>query len=397
MMKTRHFAWLVIAAFVTHGSLVGAETGGVTDWLKISNFLNLEYDDNVYETGTDKQDSVKISESIELGVTLDKDPTYLTLRYRPVFVWWSDREPDDNDVHHNVDAALDHAFSPRVSVNGKNLLRLAEQPEEINRGTVVRENGDYLYNESSLNLDILALSRTHLVLGGRYTLLDYDDEDTSITDDRDIVAAGVTVRHKLTDLSNIIADYRREELSYDNAETADLRDYESDFVGLGFEQMTGDFTGIFRAGYQSTKYTNEDLDDASEPYGDITVTYSFSPRTRFSLGAAYSTLESSVGEFASQNRTIFSASVFHDVTAKISLLLGGSYRLGEYDVDSRVVDNPDAPAEGDEEVTQLYTRASYKLDARNSLELNYSYYDLASDFGDEFDRNRIALGWRLDL
>ena len=397
MKSSKKLTVALTAGLMMQLSLMAAETAKVTDWLRVSNVLSLEYDDNIYEDSVDPQDSFKINESVELGVSYERDASYLTLDYSPTFVWWNDREPDDNDLHHSFDATAGHEFSPRVSVAVKNLFRIAQQPEEVSRGTVVRDNGDYMYNESSASADVLVLPRTHLVLAGRYTMIDYDEEPISETDDRGISAGGATVRQQITDLSNVILDYRHEAIGYDFQEAADLRDYDSDFIGIGYEQMAANLIGIFRAGYQSTTYSNDELEDNSEPYGDVTLTYTPSPRTRFSLGAAYSMLESSIGDYASQNRTVFSASIYQDITAKIGLQVGGSYSLGEYDEENKVVEDPSTPAGGDDEVQQAFARLNYKVNARNAIELNYSYYDLTSDLQGEFDRNRVSLGWRLSL
>lgn len=386
----------IFAAMMTGSLLAYAQEGGA-GWLKVGNFLNLEYDDNIYELSDDPEDSFKISDQIDLTAVIDRDPTYITLRYAPTFVYWNDRDPDDTDLHHAVDAVLDHQFSPRVGLSLKDLMRISEQPEEILRGSVVRENGDYLYNESSASLDLLALPVTHVVLAGRYTIIDYDDDQTSITEDRGIAAYGATIRHKLNARANIIADYRREDIAYDDAGEAALRDSSSDFIGLGYEQVSGDFVGILRGGYQYRDYENDDLEDKDEPYGDLTITYVFSPRTRLSLGAAFSMLESELSNYANQDRTIFTAGFNHELTAKIGLFLGASYRLSQYDRDSQVVNNPADPESGDETATQVNVRANYKVDARNSIEFNFTTLDVTSDYETEFDRNRVSIGWRLDI
>lgn len=396
MKRIGLFALAFMSAVATQFSLMAAETGTATDWLKVSNVILFEYDDNMYEEETDAQDTLKIIDSLTLGTVMDWERTFLTLRYNPSFTWWENREPDDTDLHHSLDFALDHEFSPRVSLSLKDSLRIAEIPEETSRGVFIRDNNDYMYNESSASLDVMALSRTYLNVGGRYTIIDYDEESTSIAQDRDIVAGGLTIRHLLSPRANLLADYRREVIGYDSSETADLRDSTSDFFGLGYEQVQGDFVGLFRAGYQRQEYDLDDLDTRSEPYGDLTVTYVISPRTRVSVSGAFSMLESEQGGFASQDRTIFTGNVSHDLTALVSLGLSASYRISEYEADYRVVDDG-GPSEGDEEILQLAARAAYRINARNSIELNYSYSDLSSDLQNDFDRNRVGIGWRLDL
>jgi hypothetical protein len=375
--------------------LAFGQSSGNPNWLKVSSFLTLEYDDNVYEQENDTQDSFKIVEDLDFTVTLDKQPTFLTLNYSPAFVWWSDREPDDTDLHHSADIIFGHEFTPRVTLGVKNNFRIAEQPEENLRGTTIRDNNDYTYNQTSGNLGIMVAPRTQVELGGRYSFIAYDEDDVAVSLDQETSALGLTLRQRLNAASSLSADYRLEEVSYDNAETAALRDLESHFIGVGYEQVAGAIVGILRAGYQMQSYEDDRLDDQDQPYFDATLAYTWSPRTRMTLGLAYSMLESDVASFASQDRTIVNVSITHRPTGKIRVILSGSYRLAEYDDDTRV--DGDQAASGDETATQLGARIAYKLDARNSIEFGYSMFDLSSDLRDDFDRNRVSLGWRLDI
>ncbi|HMO51374.1 MAG TPA: outer membrane beta-barrel protein [Kiritimatiellia bacterium] len=391
MKKIRIISLCLVSAVVTQMSLVAAETGGVLDWLTVANRLRLEYDDNIYQRETDKVDSFKILNEINLGVTLDLEPTFITLRYRPSFAWWSDREPDDTDLHHDLDLVINHRFSPRAAIGIKNTFRIAEQPEEIDRGVTIREKDDYLYNVTDANLDLQVLPRTYVVIGGRYTILEYDRDDVAATDNYDIWAAGVTLRQKLSDFTTVMAEYRREEISYDLSK----RGSDSDFYGVGIEHTASkSFVGTLRAGQQDKKFKDASLGDETEPYADATITYIHSPRTRLSLGGGYSMYEADVFPYVSQNRTIVFGSVAHDLTAKLSLYGTLSYQLSEYDADQAL---DAASVGGDEEISQAALRVAYRLDARNSLELNYQYIDVSSDLREDFDRNRVSLGWRLDL
>lgn len=372
-----------------------AQTDGNPNLIEVSSYLSLEYDDNVYEQETDEQDSYKIVEDIDFMMTLDNEPTFLTLNYSPAFVWWSDRDPDDTDIHHSFDVIFGHEFTPRVTLGLKNNFRIAEQPEEILRGTTVRENNDYTYNQTSGNLGIMIAPRTQVELGGRYSFLAYEEDAVAVDQDRDILAAGLTFRQRLNAKASLSADYRKEIVSYDNDDTADLRDLDSDFIGLGYEQVEGALIGILRAGYQMQSYEDESIDEQDQPYFDVTLAYAFTPRTRLTLGLAFSMLESDVSSFASQDRTVATASLTHQPTGKIRVIASSSYRLADYKEETRVANS--TVLDGEETALQLGLRVSYALNARNALEFAYSMMDVESDIREDFERNRISLGWRLDI
>jgi len=398
-MKKQVAGWMamaVTAAMLGSVASFANEAGAGGNWLEVDNRLRLEYDDNIYETKDNKTDSFKLIEEIELGITLNFEPTFLTVRYRPSFTWWSDREPDDTDLHHDLDVVLNHRFSPRVSMGLKNTFRLAEQPEEIDRGVKLRENDDYMYNVTDGNVDVAILPRTHAVVGGRYSVLRYDRDEVADTEDYDIAAGGLTIRQGVSAMSTVMADFRYEDVSYDDS----LRDSDSTYYGIGLEQALGaSFVGTVRGGYQDKTYNDDTIDDNSEPYGDVSLTYIVSPRTRLSLGAGYSLYEADVYPFANQERTIMFGSVAHDLTAKISLFLSASYQISDYDSSEIIDTDIEVPENygGEENVVQGAVRVAYQLNARNSLELNYQYMDLSSDLRDDFERNRASIGWRLDI
>jgi len=394
MKKIRLTLMTVVVAAGTHISLMANETIPAMDWIDVVNRLVLEYDDNVNETSTDKQDSLKISDEIDFGLTFDLQPTFLTLRYRPAFVWWENREPDDTDFNQSFDAVLNHRFSPRLSAGLKHVYRLTEQPEEIDGGFVVRENNDYEYNVSDANVDFEAFNRTHLIGLFRYTDLNYDDEEVSQTADFDSTSAGLTLRHQLTEFASILADYRQEDISYDYTDRGAV----SDFIGLGYEQSIGaSFIGVIRGGNQDRDFDAAGVENESQPYADGTLTYLYSPRTRISVGGGFALIEADVYPFAAQDRTTIFTTVAHDLTARISLFAALSHQLSDYNAETRIEDREDVPEDGEETVLNGSVTAAYRINNQNSVDISWQYLDLSSDLRDDFDRNRLSLGWRLDI
>lgn len=363
--------------------------------LQIKNRFRVGWDSNVYEEEKDKNESFKIIEEIELLLNMDMEQSFFGLRYRPTFIWWSDRNPDDTDFHHEFDLVLAHNFTPRLSINAKNALRIAEIPELIERGTVVRENDDYVYNLADVVLGYRVSEATRVEVGARYTLLRYDNKEVAVTDDYDIYASGVTLRHQLQRETAISADLR-----YESTEYTDTKDRSSDstFYGLGLEQIfTPNLVGSVRGGAQTKSFDKEDIGDETNPFGDISLTYLPSPKTRVTVGAGYSMFEADVYPFASQDRLLTFLTLSHDLTARVQLFLAGSYQMSDYKRD-QTLDDPAYPkVDGEEEVMQASGRVSYMLNRRNYLELSLQYLDFTSDLREDFDRTRVELGWRTQL
>jgi len=380
------------AIFLTLSLLASVSWGAdETRSFQLKNRLRFEYDDNIYETKSDKQESFKVIEEVEFLVNLNLPQSFVGLRYRPTFVWWSDRPEDDTDIHHDLDLILSHNFTDRFSISLKDTLRLAEQPQEIDRGTVIRENNDFLYNVGDAKLAYLLGRGTRFEAGYRNTLLQYDNDQTAELEDYDINAAGVTLRQQVFKKTTVAGEYRYESIEYDGPD----RGSDSQYLGVGIEQIfSPNLIGSIRAGYQSKEFSDESIDNASDPYGEASITYLPSPRTRITAGAGYSLFEADVYPFASQDRTMTFLSLAHDVTAKISVYLSGSYQLSTYNADQAIVDGVEG---GDENVYQGSARASYKVNRSNWIEVGWQYVDLRSEVREDFDRNRIELGWRTQI
>ncbi len=359
---------------------------------QLKNRIRVGWDDNVYETSTDKTDSFKLIEEVEFVVNLDLEQTFVGLRYRPSFVWWENREPDDTDLHHEGDLVFSHNFSPRLSLSVKDALRIAELPELVDRGAIVREQDDYIYNLVDGVLGYKISDPTRVEFGGRYTLLRYDDSEVAKTDDYDIYAVGLTLRQQLKRETALSGEVRVEQSNYSGPD----RGSDTFYLGGGVEQIfSPNLVGNLRAGWQQRAFSDDNLADETSPYGDLSITYLPTPKTRLTGGFGYSLFESDIYPYASQDRLLSYLSLGHDLTARIQLYFSGSYQHSVYHSDE-AIEVPEG-SDGSEDVMQISARASYMLNRNNYLEAQVSYMDFATDLREEFDRTRMELGWRTQL
>ena len=133
----------------------------------------------------------------------------------------------------------------------------------------------------------------------------------------------------------------------------------------------------------------------SSPYADASLTVAFTPATRLTAGAGYAMTEAGVYPYVNQTRLSSFASLAHDFTARLSAYASASYVTGDYDEEETLVEG-DYPG-GSEDYVQFSARASYKIGNRNWIEAGWHYVDLSSDLREEFDRNRIDIGWRTEI
>lgn len=380
-------AVVLLAIGLPYGAWAGPQA---KNW-QVVNRLRLEYDDNVNETETDEQDSFKIIEQVNLSYNFNLEQTFLSLRYEPSFTWWSDREDDSTDLHHSFDGVLNHSFSRRVSISLKNTFRFAERPEVVERGTVTRENNDFIYNAALAALSYLMNQSTRLEAAGRSVILRYDEDDVAERNDYDILVGGLTVYRTLQPTTALLGEFRYEQLEYED----DERNSDTLYAGLGLEHtFNPQFLGSLRAGYQGRDFDQTASGSNDTPYVDATATLIPTARTRLTFGGSFAQVEADIFPYASTERVRLFASLAHDFTAKITGYLTGAY--SEFSYDGEDTPRGDLP-DGDEDLIQFGARATYEVDRRNFLEAGWQLVDSSSDLRNDFTRNRVSIGWVLKL
>ena len=375
--------------------------------IHLNNRLRLGYDDNVYQAGDataadgstvthDATDSFRIIEELEALVNLNLQRTYLGLRYRPSFIWYSDREDDDSDFLHDVDLNFVQKITPALALSISDTLRASQLPELQDENYVVRAKDDNYYNSALATLSYNVLPETRLDLSGRYILLRYT-EDANENDNYYSAVGGLTLRQQLASRTTLMGDLRYQTVVYDEADADHNRDANSIFGGLGAEQtFNPKLLGSLRAGVEQRMYDNDAADDNTQPYGELSMTFLPTPATRITGAASYSIYESDVASYLSQNRTYLSLSFAHDFTTKLNFYLSGAYSLNQYEADYAL---ETGAVDADENSFLVSARLAYRVNRVNWLEVGYQFIKLDSDLvnRESYDRNRFDIGWKIQL
>lgn len=367
---------------------------------QLHNRLRLEYDDNIREAETDKSSSFKIIEEIELLVNFNLENTFISFRYKPSFVWWENRDEDSTDLHHDFDFILNHSFTPRLSLSIENTLRYAELPESIERGVVVRQRSDFLYNALVGTLAYQVTPVGRIETSARYNLLRYDSSEIAEVEDYDMFVYGLTYRHNLVQETAVMFDTRYETIDYDEVD----RGSDSIQIGVGAEHMfSPNMLGNARLGYMHKSYNASAISSETAPYADLNMTVVPSPTTRVTFGAGYSLLEADIFPYANQERFRVFSGVAYDLTARTALNIVASYIYSKYDAAdalppelSGLVDDFEL-TDGSENVIQISARLTYRLNRSNWLEAGWQFSTMDSDLRSDFDRNRVSIGWKTQL
>lgn len=382
-------------------ALAASAMGEDASPIHVSNRLRLGYDDNVYQSDgkegrPDKQDSFRIIEEVEVLLNLNLERTYLGLRYRPTFMWYSDREDEDTEFLNDLDLNFVHNFTPSLTLSLSDTLRYSQLPELVDENFVVRQNDDNFVNNLVGTLSYKLRPETRVDMSGRHVMLRYDDD---VNEDNNYysVVGGLTLHQQLASLTSLMADVRYKTVTYDEASADSNRDATSLFGGLGLEQtFSPQLLGSLRAGVESRSYDDDAFDDNTQPYGELSLTFMPSPATRITGAASYSIYESDVARYMSQNRTYFSLSLAHDFTAKLSFYLSGAYSLSQYEADYALDGGLE---DADEKSLLVSARAAYRVNRINWIEAGWQFVKLDSDVANRvsYDRNRFDVGWKIQL
>lgn len=399
-------------------------------WYQIENSLHLGYDDNPYgaRSGSDKDGGFYISERLGLSLESNRPNGFAALGASSRLTWW-DRDNggngDDIDWNHRVEFEANQKLSERFSVSLLEHFSVVDRPDMLaDDGTVRRPEYQYTYNTLNAGLITAISPALRMSTEGRwqYMRYDYKNDEVNLGEDYDIYAAGVTLSRAMSPASSVLAQARYERMDYVNAGKAyggsrtltgmvegetvrRVPDRSADSVtaALGVERVFNqNLMGKVLGGFWSRQY-DADLDDDNSPYVEASVTVMPSPMTRITAAGAYVSYQSSLTAFASQRRTSMSLAVAHDITSKITVGITGVYFMSDYEADrSAIVDEngdiiPGAVEDGSEESWSLSGSIAYRIDQRNSVEVNATTYSIESDFGRDMDRTSYGAGWRLRL
>jgi hypothetical protein len=374
--------------------------------IHMNNRLRLGYDDNIYQedSNRDVNSSVRIIEEIEMLVNLNMERTYLGLRYRPSVIWYQDRDPHSTDFLNDLDLNFSHNFSPSLTLSLADTLRAGQLPELQDDNYIVREKDDNYHNSALATLSYNIRPETRVDLSGRYITLIYNSDSTAKTNsDYYSVVGGLTLRQQLASRTTVMGDLRYQTLTYNEAAADNNRDAEMMFAGLGLEQtFSPQMIGTLRAGMEKRTYDNDDFDDNTAPYGEVSMTFLPTPATRITGAASYSIYESDVERYLSQNRTYLSLSLAHDFTAKLSFYLSSAYSLNAYEADYALNDNdPATPplTDADENAYLVSARLAYRINRINWVEMGWQFVKLDSEVlnRESYIRNRVDIGWKIQL
>jgi hypothetical protein len=375
--------------------------------ITVQNSIRVGYDDNVYSSD-DKTDSAYITDIINLNAKLNfSSRTDMLLYWQPEFRYRFDADPEFV-TYQDFYARLNHAISQRTFLELSDRLRYRERGQNGGSG-VDKNNNEYFENDLMGSVDYTVNSLSSVKIGGAYKFREWDDDDYGKNGGLDIPSGyyfGDNNFDQYTGNASYIRQLRPDRTQGSVGVTYTDLDYEGDRGGYDATTVYGgidqnfnpNLLGNIRLGYTFSSVDNlSGSTDSDSPYAQAGLEYNPTARTSLTGSLGYSKQMSENSVYNVQDQFSSALGLRHDLTAKISVASSISYIVSSYDSDySQTASNADL-GDADDNYFVCNIRGSYQINRANFIDAGYEYTDRNSDTFEDYDRNRVDIGWRLRL
>lgn len=367
--------------------------------LQLSVALRAEYTDNRDSVDDDDPDVSKestwdyvVAPSIDLVHNIRL--TFFRFRYDPTFRHRSNPREDQNDntLHHNLLARIDHESGRRLSMRLENRFSYSDDPEVSVGEEILRTDRSFYYNRLTAGANYALTRRTGVDIEGGLDTKRYDEQEAADTSDEDRFRGQVRVQRQHTAnfaYSALVRGYRIERV-----DALDLnRDLDVYFAGAGIRNVFAKRWVLDAdAGYQWIEYDDPEINGESSPFLEGRLTYRASSLTQFYIGGSYTMTEAYNYPFVAQDKRSMYSGIVRDLPGGFRIGGEGEYRVETYEAQR---DDPDTPEgafikderEGDTIRVLLSGWLDYQLQDGVNLKVRHYHENVDSDVSTTFTRN----------
>ncbi|MGI9295676.1 MAG: outer membrane beta-barrel protein, partial [Pseudomonadales bacterium] len=352
----------------------------------------LRYDDNIFESASQEQDSMIALLNPSLSVEIERGNSAYELSYGAESASYFDSE-DDDYVDHNVQALANMQFSLRNNLTVH--ARFAAAHEDRGTGLTegldpllaleLNEPDEYNQTEASARYTYGARRATgRLVFETAYRDDQYQNHrQRTKFRDREETEASAAFYYRVGPNTSLLVQARAKAIDYANDQpqetTLDSNHY-SYFVGAEWD-ASEQLVGAIKFGYQQKKFDSADRDDFSAPSWEADIHWSPSSYAHFHFNTERNSEETNGGgDFIDVQR--IAGDWTQEWNNRLQTVLGIAY------VDE-IYENFDR----DEQLTEFIASLAYKLKRWIVIEFGANYRDRSSNINElNFDRRIVSVG-----
>jgi hypothetical protein len=346
------------------------------------------YDSNIFGAQHGAIDSIvyQASPRIAFNGSLT-DQTFAAFAYTLAIDHFQDRPGDKTLDSHDLFARLAHAFSAKSNIDVSNIYQISKNPESLLAGLPVNSNQSFKRNQFDARFLTAPTPKIGTTLKFRSILFDYDNPALGAQLDRTENLYGISGSHALLPELSLVAEYRREDISYRVG--GRTKDKESDFVIGGFDYAVARKVSVAtRLGYEWRTRSSEQ--STSGIFAELSGKYNYAERSFLTGGYVHTLEESSNVTLYNDTRVNrFFVNVQHAVSALVVASGSVTYEPSELQGRRGV---PDA----DETTTRFGVAVTWLPTPRWSYSASFDHDEIDSDDpvrGQQRDRVGVSAGY----
>jgi len=390
----------------------------ITGPLEFSLKLEVEFTDN-RDAAPDglEEDNTDLMIKPRIGAMFDGDRTVLNFYYEPTYRYRTDPSPtqNDDDFLHDLAIRLRHAVTPRCILKVSEFFNLTDDPSVAAAGTTLRRDSSFTINrvEAGLTYDINRQSK--IEVDGNHKIKSYDEDVLDYLDE-ERASGSLRLFQKASRTMIVVGEVKAESFEYEDMVLGEQflvgaasldRGFTSLAAGVGVDsEFRNNCRASGRVGYIQLEYENDGIDSEGAPYVSGRLEVASVPSTRFTAAVTHTLRDADVFPFASQSYTDLHAGVEVDTTARVTVGLSATYRMGDYSADQLpsgrrqitavnavlepfggAIEDPD----GDETTITVKGSVVLELSEDTVLKGSQQYEDEDSDVSTSFTRNATSI------
>lgn len=395
----------------------GLEVASPKMW-NVSASLRGFYDDN-YSVGNSKEGSWGWEVSPSVSANVDLKQTDFGIRYTfgmYYYVARADEGLDPLDYTHQADVWLDHSFDETLKVNLSDSFVIAQDPQLVQGGSLIRVGGNNVANHAKLTISKEWTRQFSTSTYYNNDLFIYDSSGNTNAPGTNPSQAAILNRIEQRAGNDFQWQFQPETMGFvgyafswvrytGNQQIAppqggynywsDSRDYNAHYAYLGVQhQFTPSFGGSAKGGASYVDSFNNPVGSSTSwaPYADISATYTYLPGSylqggfRQDISSTSEVQPSNNGELTQYQET---STAYFDITHQITPKLTGSV-IAQYIYQSF---KSGAYSGEPENTVNVGVNLAYKINHYLSADAGYNFDELFSDVpGREYSRNRVYFG-----
>lgn len=378
---------------VLAGLLVGQLFAEGERPFKVVNTIRVGYDDNpTHEANGSGSTFVTDIVDFSFRAALS-DRTDLTVKSQATLL----NDSLGDEFYPNLYAMLNHSVSPRLLLCLSEFYRSGDQSGVVGAGPLKKDvRYNYFNNRAGISADYVLTRKDRLQASLDYDILRHEDDvKNGLNNDTTTVEAGTTWKRDIVlQRTYSTLNVRERHVKYDHQKSS----FDATDLSAGLSHnFNQEWQGNIEGGVTHTRpdYAAPAKNDSTfDPLVRAGLVYSPSPRTRFSTDFSHQKQASRDSSYGGQTATALGFGVQHDITAK--LMAKATVRFTK--IDSASGDNQTAAnTSNNEDSINFDLRFTYKLNRMNFLELGLQHNERSRDAGEDWEQNRMDIGWRLEL